>query len=69
MEKWQGKVAVVTGATHGIGAAIVIELVKHGMIVCGLGRRKDKIEVNIKHFFFVNNCDLNRVTFECDLII
>lgn len=46
MEKWQGKVAVVTGATRGIGAAISTELVMNGMIVCGLGRRKDKIEVN-----------------------
>lgn len=45
MEQWVGKIAVVTGATTGVGAAIVIELVKAGMIVCGLAKRKDKVEV------------------------
>ncbi|XP_055377840.1 farnesol dehydrogenase-like [Condylostylus longicornis] len=44
MERWVEKVAVVTGATSGIGSAIVVELVKAGMIVCGLSRRKDKVE-------------------------
>lgn len=45
MERWVGKVAVVTGATGGVGSSIVVELVKAGMIVCGLARRKDKVEV------------------------
>ncbi|XP_055907156.1 farnesol dehydrogenase-like [Eupeodes corollae] len=44
MERWVGKVAVVTGATGGVGSSIVVELVKAGMIVCGLARRKDKVE-------------------------
>lgn len=48
MDKWRGKVAVVTGATRGIGTAIVTELVMNGMMVCGLGRRKDKIEVRMR---------------------
>lgn len=46
MEQWVGKIAVVTGATSAIGSAIAVELVKAGMIVCGLARRKDKVEVN-----------------------
>lgn len=44
MEVWQGKVAVVTGATSGIGGAICTALCRAGMTVCGIARRKDKIE-------------------------
>ncbi|CAO1443037.1 unnamed protein product [Diamesa serratosioi] len=44
MEKWEGKVAVVTGASVGIGAALCRALVEAGMIVCGMSKRKDKME-------------------------
>jgi len=44
MDRWKGKVAVVTGASAGIGAAIVEKLVEAGVTVVGFARRKEKVE-------------------------
>lgn len=44
MDRWEDKLAVVTGATSGIGLAVTIALLKAGMKVVGITRRVDRLE-------------------------
>ncbi|KAB7497057.1 Dehydrogenase/reductase SDR family member 11 [Armadillidium nasatum] len=66
MEKWKGRVALVTGASSGIGAAICEDLVKHGMKVVGAARRIEKMQElgeklkNEKGTFLPVQCDVTK---------
>lgn len=46
MHRWSGRVALVTGASEGIGEAISRLLVKHDMEVVGCARNLDKLKVS-----------------------
>lgn len=65
MERWSGKVAVVTGASSGIGAQIAIDLANAGVKVVGLARRverveqlKSQIKPEFHSNFFAHKCDV-----------
>lgn len=45
MDRWAGKVAVVTGASSGIGLETAKIFVRHGMVVVGLSRRMEVMQV------------------------
>ena len=50
MDRWKGRVVLVTGASVGIGAATARELVKHGMKVVICARDLGKLQVNTPDF-------------------
>jgi len=56
MERWSGRVALVTGGSSGIGAATVRRLASHGLKVVACGRQVDRIQVT-QHTFIILNCN------------
>ena len=65
VEKWRGKVAIITGASSGIGAKIFVDFARHGIKVVGLARRLERIEALIENFdgvkenLFALHCDVS----------
>jgi len=47
MDRWNNRVAVVTGVSSGIGKTIVKALLKNHMIVVGIARRENLLMVSI----------------------
>lgn len=50
MDHLKGRIAVITGASAGIGAATAIKLVKAGLIVIGIARRLHRLQVSFSYF-------------------
>jgi NADP+-dependent farnesol dehydrogenase len=65
MDKWIGKTAILTGASAGIGKAILENLVKAGVNVVGLARRVERVEALAKDLerfpgkVFACKCDVS----------
>ncbi|XP_055372805.1 dehydrogenase/reductase SDR family member 11-like [Condylostylus longicornis] len=64
MDRWANKLAVVTGASAGIGAAIVKDLIKNNIRVIGLARRPEKIEEIRKELSDIQRNLLNSIKYE-----
>lgn len=66
MKRWEGRVAIVTGASSGIGAATARKLVQAGMKVVGVARREDvvkKLAAELKEEkgqLFSMHCDVTK---------
>jgi len=66
MDRWSGRVAVVTGASAGIGKAITKVLLESGMKVVGCARRVENIEAmatqysDLKGQLFAYKCDMEK---------
>ena len=65
MDRWKNRVAVVTGASSGIGATICKFLSQNGMKVVGCARRIEKLEEMKKGLlnFYPHKVNNSKVTY------
>ncbi|KAF8765104.1 dehydrogenase/reductase SDR family member 11-like [Argiope bruennichi] len=66
MDRWFGRVALVTGASSGIGATLCRTLVQHGIKVVGCSRNVDKIKA-IADEVAVKKAPGELMAIKCDL--
>ncbi|KAG2499561.1 hypothetical protein HYH03_002506 [Edaphochlamys debaryana] len=66
-EKWQGRVALVTGASSGIGWATCEALALAGMRVVAVARRKDRLEELQRHMHSMGVPLVNFLPVVCDI--
>jgi len=64
MEKFQGKWAVVTGASSGVGSQIFKDFARNGINVIGLARRAEKIETFIEE---LGETSGKAIAIKCDI--
>ncbi|KAI4484734.1 hypothetical protein M0804_007300 [Polistes exclamans] len=67
MQRWAGKIAIVTGASSGNGLAIAKALVQHDVVVVGFARRKNKMQTEMQNIkgkdkgkFYAVECDVTK---------
>lgn len=68
MEQWRNKIAVVTGASSGIGNSIAKELSRQGLVVVGLARRLDRL-IELKEELSKESKDFVFHPVKCDLTV
>jgi NADP-dependent 3-hydroxy acid dehydrogenase YdfG len=66
ISRFSGRVALVTGASAGIGAAIADSLVKNGLIVVGCARNPDSINEHAKQLASKGYAD-KLLAYKCDV--
>ncbi|XP_077999767.1 dehydrogenase/reductase SDR family member 11-like [Glandiceps talaboti] len=68
MEAWKGRVALITGASSGIGAELAKQLSQHGIKVIGCGRTVDKIqELKTENGGLENSSGTHIRAIKCDM--